>query len=238
MSELGNAEILQPEGGYRYSLDPFLLADFVETKKSSNLIDLGTGNGILPILLVKSLSETRFVGIDIQRPPLLYARKNAPFATFIQGDIRQASTMFKPESFDIIVSNPPYRKLNSGKINRSHEIAIARHEIKLTLSELVASASHLLEEGGIFYFCHLAARSREAYLELQRAGFGVNKVRYVQSRSGETPFLVMLQAIKGAESNETVIPPLTVYRADNNYTDEMLSIYDRLRIQAPVSRNA
>jgi len=238
MQETENIEILQPAKGYRYSLDPFLLAGFVEPGEHERIVDLGTGNGIIPLLLAKSFPDALFVGIDIQRPPLVFAKNNAPFATFLHADVREARSILRGESFDMAVSNPPYRKLKSGRINHLEEVAIARHEIKLTLAELIDSASHLLKNGGVFYFCHLAGRSGEAEGELKKSGFGIKRTRFVQSRNGEPPFLVMFQAVKGGERSKTLLPPLTVYTDENSYTSEISSLYARLKIEAPAGRNA
>ena len=244
-------EIAQPTKGYRYSLDPFLLANFVldsrslptacheqdrdRAKSASNDeafgADLGTGNGILPLLLKRHIPHVKFTGIDIQYNPLSWAKKNLPNARLLQADLRTTANLFKSSVFDIAVSNPPYRKKGSGRINTSEEKAISRHELKLTLRELIASALHLLRDGGVLYICHLAERSDELLSELESAGFTTTETSFVRSRSGEKPFLFLACAVKG-EGNEVVSqrPDLTVYGVDGAYTEEMESVYRRLSI--------
>ena len=229
-------EIAQSTKGYRYSLDPFLLANFILDSQPLPTgrafgADLGTGSGILPLLLKKHIPHVKFTGIDIQYNPLSWAKKNLPDARLIQADLRTAANLFKKSVFDIAVSNPPYRKKGSGRINISEEKAISRHELKLTLSELISSARHLLRDGGVFYICHLAERSGELLSELESAGFTTTETSFVRSRSGEKPFLFLVCAMKG-EGKEVAPqkPDITVYGVDGAYTEEMDSVYSRLSI--------
>lgn len=228
-------EIAQPGKGYRYSLDPFLLADFILASKNlptaaTRGADLGTGNGILPLLLKRHIPNTKFTGIDIQYRPLLSAKKNLPGAQFLQGDLRTAENLFKRGSFDIAVANPPYRKKGSGRINISGEKAVSRHELKLTLRELAISAEHLLRDGGVFYICHLAERSKEVLAELESAGLAITETGFVRSKPGEPPFLCLAGAVKGGRNRVIEKPDVTVRGADGAYSEKMDSVYSHLTI--------
>ena len=223
--------LTQPATGYRYSLDPFLLADFIISSvppaKASRAIDLGTGNGILAALLAKCYPASPFVGIDIRKSGLSHARGNAPRALFVNADIRTASALFPPGAFGLAVSNPPYRKAGDGRMNPDGDKAVARHEVALTLEELIAAARHLLRDGGVFCLVHLAERSAELLHLLHKGGFAPSTVRYVHSREGDDAFLALVEAVKGGRNRVTVKPPLVVYAPDGGYTAAMNAIYGK-----------
>ncbi len=223
--------LTQPATGYRYSLDPFLLADFVTScvppSKVSRAVDLGTGNGILVALLAKSYPATPFVGIDIRKSGLSHARGNAPHALFINADIRAAGALFPPGAFGLAVSNPPYRKAGDGRTNPDIDKAVARHEVALTLDELISSAYCLLRDGGVFCVVHLAERSAELMHFLHQRDFAPRTVRYAQSREGDDAFLVLVEAVKGGRNRVAVKPPLVVYASDGAYTAAMTAIYGK-----------
>ena len=227
-------QLRQPVEGYRYAIDPFLLADNIAADNAHRIADLGTGNGILPMLLSKLWPDADFWGLDIQREPLICAVQNCRRlglrSTFIQSDVRQASSLLKAESFDLAVSNPPYRKAGSGRINPVSAKAVARHELKLTLAELVRAASHLLADGGQFSVIHLAGRSAELLHTLMEQRLTPHTVRFIHSRSDEEAVWVTVNAIKNGRNDVTVRPPFIVYAANGDYSIEMKSIYERFDV--------
>jgi tRNA1Val (adenine37-N6)-methyltransferase len=225
-----NPEISQPEKGYRFSVDPFLLADFVEQGNPERLVDFGTGNGILTALLRKIFPSARFVGVDIRYSPLTHANVNSSETLFLQADVRPQANPLKPGSFDVAVSNPPFRKKGSGRLPATCEQAVARHEIKLTLEELCRTASHALREGGSFYMCHLPSRSGEVEDVLKKTGFAIKTVRYIFGRPGRAPFLFLVSGIKSGRCEPRTIPPLTVFDSGGDYTVEMKRIYEKLKL--------
>ncbi len=223
--------LTQPVTGYRYSLDPFLLAEFVSAclppAKVIRTIDLGTGNGILAALLAKCYPVSSFVGIDIRKDGLAHARGNAPHALFINADIRTAANLFPPGSFGLAVSNPPYRRAEDGRMNPDGGKAVSRHEVALTLEQLVAAAYHLLRDGGVFCLVHLAERSAELMHALHERGFAPRTVQYVHSRAGDNAFLVMVEAVKGGRNRVIVKAPFVVYGTDGGYTGAMNAVYGK-----------
>lgn len=223
-------DITQPEKGYRYSIDPFLLADFVDGGSPERVADLGTGNGILTTLLRKVFPGAFFLGIDIQYAPLLFAVKNSSSAAFIQADLREAENLIKAGSFDVAVSNPPFTKVASGRITPSREKAIARHELKLTLSDLISSARHILRDGGLFYLCHTAERSIEVINSLKNAGFAPKTVKFAYSKPGENAFLFLVSAVKNGKNPVSVRPPITLFEPGGEYTFKIKMVYERLKI--------
>lgn len=227
-------EVRQPLEGYRYSVDPFILADNITAQNVRRVVDLGTGNGILPLLLSKLYPAADFWGLDIQREPLLCAARNCKKSgvrgRFIQSDIRDAASFLKAGSFDLAVSNPPYRKAGSGRINPVRARAIARHEIKLTLAELVRAAGHLLEEGGVFSMIHLAGRSAEVLRAMTENRLAPYTVRFVYSKNGGNANWVIVNSVKNGKNDLTVKPPFIVYSPDGGYAPEMSRIYEKFDI--------
>lgn len=225
---------MQPREGYRYSIDPFLLADNITADNARRIADLGTGNGILPLLLSRLYPDAECWGLDIQREPLVCAVKNCEKlkvrARFIQSDLRQTASLLKAGSFDLAVSNPPYRKAGSGRLNRMSSKAIARHEIRLTLNELTRAAAHLLTDGGLFCLIHLAQRSGEILGVMRENGLAPKTTRFLHSKSGEDPFWVIVNSVKNGGGGVTLLPPFTVYSNDGGYTDNMSRVYEKFDI--------
>jgi len=225
------AEIVQSKNGYRYSLDPFILADFVDAPGAKRIIDFGAGNGILTLLLSVKFPDAMLVGVDIQSEPLRHAVENASRSggrfTFIRSDIRNSGRLIRPGSFDLAVSNPPYRKAGSGRVNPSDAKAVARHELMLSLDELIRAARHSLADGGRFCLVHLAQRSAELLHRLKENSFAPHTMRFVHSRESEDAFLVAVTAVKNGRNPVTVKPPLVVYSGDGRYSREMNEIYER-----------
>jgi len=231
----GEFEIKQPRHGYRYSLDPFLLADSVTAVRARRVIDLGTGNGILPLLIGKKFPDaTTLLGIDIRREPLLYAVENCARIEnrpcFIQSDIRRTAELIKAGSFDLAISNPPYRKAGSGKINSSSDRAVARHEIALTFRELARAACHVLSDGGAFCLVHLAERSAEVIKTLQDNRLSPADIRFVHSKPNSDAFLIIVNSIKNGKNAVKIKPPITVYSRSGEFSAEMKAVYERLTV--------
>lgn len=228
--------ITQPETGYRFSLDPFLLADFIDMphRRVRLVADLGAGSGILTSLTAKKYPAARFAGFDICRGPLVHARKNLPSGLFVNADIRTAEALVRPGSFDLAVSNPPYRRAGNGRLNPHPAKAVARHEVSLTLPGLVSAARHILRHRGIFCVVHLAERSAELLHRLADGGFAPLAVRHVYSREGEAAFLALVSAVKGGRNPVAILPPLYVYASPGRYSAEMAAIYKKF--DAPALR--
>ncbi len=164
---LGNLQLLQSESGYRYSLDPILLARFVDVKKGARVVDLGTGCGIIPLLLARLSDSEELIGIEIQVELADRAVKNTE-RNFLQSrvrilreDIRNIRDIIQAGSIDLVISNPPYRQSTSGRIAPNDERAAARHELAGGLSDFVTAANWALKNGGNFTVIYLAERLPE-----------------------------------------------------------------------------
>lgn len=233
---MNKLELFQSTVGYRYSIDSFILADFVSPSKGDRVMDFGTGNGIVPLLLARK-TRAKITGLEIQGSLLRYARHNisqngiGKNITLIQGDIRLSKLFFKGGSFNIIVSNPPYRKLNSGRLNPNSEKAIARHEILITLPEIIENAKNLLCDSGKLVMIYLPERYDELINTMEHGGLIPKKIRFVYSNRKSEPKMFLIEGVKspqykGEGNGNLVLDPLYIYDNKENYTLEMQRIYD------------
>ena len=173
-SSTENSKSFRRKRGYRFSIDAVLLSQFIKIRKDERVIDLGTGCGILPFLLSHTTKAHSFVGVEIQKGLAECAKKNVVLnhledrISILKQDFRELKGIFPPGSFDVVLSNPPYRKFRTGRINPSMEKAIARHEIKGTLEDLISIASYLLPLKGRCYLIFPASRTVDLLVVIER----------------------------------------------------------------------
>ena len=196
-------KIIQKVGGYKYGEDTILLFKLFQAslnKKNIKLLDIGTGNGILPILLSDNEFLSELVGIDIQKENIDRANealqlnkieKNIQFECI---DIREYR---KSNYFDVIISNPPYMNDNGKKINENEHKAISRHEIKLSLNELISNAKRLLKPIGLLYFIHRTHRLVEIIKALDKNNFSIKKIIFIYSAQNNKSTMMFVEAVKG-----------------------------------------
>ena len=196
-------KIIQKVGGYKYGEDTILLFKLFQAslnKKNIKLLDIGTGNGILPILLSDNEFLSELVGIDIQKENIERANralklnkieKNIQFECI---DIREYK---KSNHFDVIISNPPYMDDNGKKINENEHKAISRHEIKLSLNELISNAKRLLKPIGLLYFIHRTHRLVEIIKALDKNNFSIKKIIFIYSAQNNKSTMMFVEAVKG-----------------------------------------
>ncbi|MDX2493391.1 MAG: tRNA1(Val) (adenine(37)-N6)-methyltransferase [Desulfuromusa sp.] len=232
---IGNLQLLQAESGYRYSLDPILLARFVSVKKGNWVVDLGTGCGILPLLLVRLSDADECLGIEIQPELAGRAARNVELnllhdrVRIVQGDIRNIQDILPIGCSDLVVSNPPYRQLDSGRIAPNDERAAARHELAGGLTDFVAAARWLLKNGGSFAMIYLVERLPELMAEMIAGGIEPKRMRMIHPRQGEAAKMVLLEGRKGGRPGLQVENPLYIYKnngAGRDYTEEVLQMYE------------
>ncbi|WP_051689920.1 tRNA1(Val) (adenine(37)-N6)-methyltransferase [Pelobacter seleniigenes] len=233
---LGGIRLLQARNGYRYSLDPILLADFAAVRKGDRAVDLGTGNGILALLLGRLYAVGEVVAIERQEALAERARRNVglnDMSARIQvvcGDLREVCRQLPAAGYDLVVSNPPFRKLNSGRIAPNDERAMARHELAGGVTDFIMAAARLLKHGGRFALIHLAERLAEICADMKTAGLEPKRMRLVHSTLGDEAKLVLLEGRKGAKPGLLVAGPLVLYNSkggSRDYTDEVRRIYSR-----------
>jgi len=228
----GKLRVVQEKDGYRFSIDAVLLAGFVRLRKGERVIDLGTGVGVIPLILgKKGEGAEQIVGVEIQEGLTELAQRNVLINGFeglihiVQGDIRRLDDMFPPATFDVVVTNPPYYRVSSGRINPYPQKAIARHEVRCTIDAVLQAARYLLKEGGRMFIIFPAQRAVTLLDSLRSASLEPKTLRWVHSREGEEAAFILAEAYKGGGEGVNVLPPLCVYSNDGAYTPEMETVY-------------
>ena len=220
----------QEKTGYRYSIEPFLLADFMHVLSGQSVLDIGSGCGIIPLLLVHQEPTLRVTAIEIQDNISQQAQKNIQQnemdsqIAFIHGDFLKEADKLEQKSFDHIVSNPPYRKIQTGRINPDPEKAIARHELSLNMSSLLDKSAPLLKNGGQITLAYPPERLSETLRELESRNLYPAQARFVHGNFEAPAKIFLVSALKGKKSDFSVAPPLTVYNADGSYSKEAESL--------------
>lgn len=228
----GKIRVVQEKNGYRFSLDAVLLAGFTWLKSGERVIDLGTGIGIIPLILGnRGEGAEEIVGVEIQENLSELAKTNVRnnslegLIHIYQGDIRGVADFFPPASFDVVVTNPPYHRISSGRINPSSQKAIARHEVMCTIDDLLQAASYLLKEGGRISIIFPAHRSVTLFDSLRSAMLEPKTLRWVHSRINEEAKFILTEAYKGGGEGVEVLPPFFIYSDGGKYTLEMETLY-------------
>ena len=229
----GGVKIIQPRKGYRFSLDPLLLCAFAEIGSQVRVADLGTGSGIMPLLLAQAGKGRTFVGIELQAELADRARRSVVLngleerIRIICADVRELPAEFAAASFDAVVSNPPYRKPATGRVAPDAERGAARHELAGGLTDFLRSAVFLLHHGGRFSVIYLAERLAELLDEMRTFRLEPKRLRTVHSRTGEPAKLALVEGRKNARPGLTVEAPLIIYREGKgrDYTEEMEKIF-------------
>jgi tRNA1Val (adenine37-N6)-methyltransferase len=222
--------LCQNTTGYRFSLDAFLLADFVSAAPGP-LLDLGTGCGIVALLLARRFPHTRVVGLELQTSLVALARRNVlqnaltHQVDVLQADARHAPYLFPAGAFDAVVCNPPYRAVGSGRINLNPEKAMARHELSLTLAQLVEVCRHVLARGGMLTMVYHPSRLSALCAKLETAHLRPHRLRLVHATLQAPASMVLVEAVQGGRDALTVLPPLYVYETHGRYTAEMQAIF-------------
>ena len=215
----GALQVLQKKNGYRFSVDAVLLSQFIRIRKKEKSIDLGTGCGIIPLLLSRMSKNCHFVGVEIQKDLADIAKRNVLLnslenrISILHEDFRKLRQTFPPGSFDLVFSNPPYRRCLTGRMNPCSEKAIARHELRATLEDLVAMASYLLLPKGRYYLIYAASRTVDLLAALRKMNLEPKRIRFVHPRAeGEAKF-VLVESIKDSGVELNVMSPLILQRS-------------------------
>lgn len=230
---LGGLRIIQNRDGYRFSLDPVLLCAFVRIAPGQTACDLGTGSGVIPLLLARLTAAKSILGVEVQSELAERARRSVELnrlqerVTIMEADLRRIREVIKAESCQVVLANPPYRQLAQGRLSPRNERAQARHEIHGGLSDFLHAARWLLGTGGSFFIVYLAERLAELLEEMRQAGLEPKRLRCIHSRAGEPARMVLLEGRKGGGPGLKVESPLYVYQGEG-YSEEVLAIYGDL----------
>lgn len=228
-------QIIQNPGKFCFGIDAVLLSSFAKVKRGEKVLDLGTGTGILPILLEAKSEGKHFTGLEIQEESADMARRSAEYnhlqekIEIVTGDIKEAATIFGTVSFDVITTNPPYMIGQHGLSNPESAKAIARHEVLCCLTDILRESAKILRPKGRFYMVHRPFRLAEILAEMQKYGLEPKRMRLVYPYVDKEPNMVLVEGMKGANPRMTVEPPLIVYEKDGSYTEELLKMYGMMK---------
>ena len=226
-------EIIQSPGRFCFGMDAVLLSSYAKVRKRELALDLGTGTGILPILLEAKNEGEHYTGLEIQEESADMARRSVSHngledkIDIVTGDIKEASGIFGAASFHVITTNPPYMIGEHGLKNENEALYIARHEALCTLDDILRESARLLKPKGRFYMVHRPFRLPEILAKMSAYGIEPKRMRLVYPHIDKEPNMVLLEGLRGGRLRMQVEPPLIVYRKDGEYTEELLEIYRR-----------
>lgn len=242
LDSIGGVQILQREEGYRFNLDPLLLAHFAGPvcRGAGPVLDLGTGSGIIALLFAKHFEASNVVGLELQEGLFSLAKRNvvlngfADRVSLVHDDLRRAGTRFAAGAFQHVVSNPPYRPRHQGRISPEPEKAVAKTELECELSDVVDAASHLLERAGTFHVILPASRVAEACALLSAAKLEPRRLLFVHPLAGRPANRVLIEAVKHGKAELQVPAPLVVHTdAGGSFTPEVLAMTEGTAVPRP-----
>lgn len=227
---INGLKIIQSTNQFRFSLDAVLLAHFVTLKRDDRILDLGTGSGVIPLLLTTRAKVQSITALEIQPEMVDMAQRSVALnsleelISIVHGDIRQVSLTLGSNQFDLVTVNPPYMPLQSGRTNVLDSVTIARHEVLCELEDVVKAAAQVLVFKGRFAMVHRANRLAEIIGLCQRYNLEPRRLRLVQPRLGQKPNLVLIEAVKGVKPDLEILENLVVYDSQG-YSAEIQAIY-------------
>ncbi len=232
--EFKNLKIIQNKDGFCFGIDSVLLTDFSKgIKKNSKVIDLGTGTGIIPILLSGKTSNLNFVGVEVQEEVAQMAKRSVKLnclennIEILNMNILDLKQQYKKGEFDVVTTNPPYKKLNTGVKNTNNERLISRHEVTASLEDFIEIASFLLKDFGEFYMVHRPDRLVDIFNIMRNKYIEPKKIRFVYTNKNKKANLVLIKGIKNGKPFLEYENNLYIYDEKGNYTDDILEIYNK-----------
>lgn len=224
-----NKKIIQKKDGFRFSVDAVLIANFLNIKSGSlTVVDIGTGTGIVPLLISDNPHIKKVYGIEIQKENSELARRSIIYngleekIEIVNADIKKFKVDFK---VDMIVTNPPYIKSENGKISENRVKALSKHEIELTIKELIENSKRILKSGGSFNIICRTNRFQETIYLLSENNFYVKRLRTVHTKPGKEAILFMIEAIKDTKCTMELKDALYIFDENGEYTPEVLEYY-------------
>ncbi len=224
-------KIIQNKDNFCFGMDAVLLAGFSTGKAGARVMDLGTGTGVIPILMYSRKKGEHFTGLEIQDYSVDMAKRSIEYnglqdkIDIVRGDIKEIPSLFKPATFDIVTSNPPYISEKHGLKNDMEPKNIARHEILLCLEDVIKQAAYLLKEGGCFSMVHKPFRLAEIIRLMSQYKLEPKRICMVQPYQDKEPNMVLIEGNKGGRPMVKIEPALVVYSKEGGYTEELLARY-------------
>ena len=228
----GKLIVKQEAGGYRFSIDAVLLAHHAHPRAGERVLDLGTGCGIIPLIMVNRHPGITVIGIEIQNELADLAISNVAANHMLDSirvkcmDMRTLTPALIGGPADVAVCNPPYRRPNSGRLNSDQQRAIARHELKVSLIDILNTARRVLRTAGRFLTIYPAQRIAELLSQMNLTGIEPKFMRSIHSRTGEEAKLILVEGAKGTRAGTTIGPPLIIYAKDGGYSPEIQQMFE------------
>ena len=233
--EFKNLKIIQNKDGFCFGIDSVLLSDFARNiRNNSKVIDLGTGTGIINILLSGKTNASEFIGVEIQEEVAEMAKRSIELnklenkIKIINENILNLKELYKQKSFDVVVTNPPYKKINTGLVNDEDKKIISRHEITARLEDFINIASYLLKDYGEFYMVHRPDRLVDIFNIMRKEKIEPKLIKFVYPNKNKKTNLVLIKGVKNGNPFLEYENNLFVYNEDGTYTDDILKIYNKI----------
>jgi tRNA1Val (adenine37-N6)-methyltransferase len=227
----GHLRIKQHRWGYRFSIDAVILAYHADPKKDDKVVDLGTGCGVIPLMLARRHPSIAVYGIEVQTELAAIADLNVR-DNHLTGrifilceDLKKLTVNMISGPVDLVTCNPPYRKAKSGRINPDRQRAVARHEIKATVKDVVQAAHRVLRHRGKLLMIYTAERMSDLFAHLGSAGMEPKLIRTIHSAAGKEAKLILVEALKGGRPGIKIGPPLIIYQKNGSYTAEVEKMF-------------
>jgi len=230
----GDLQIIQPQQGFRFTIDPILLAGFAQCKTGETWIDLGCGSGVLPLLLARREAGLQITGIEIDPASAERACRNVILnkldkqIDIIHGDLRELRQTHDAQSWDVIITNPPYRRPESGRVSSGADRAIARHELQGNLDDFLEASRYLLKNGGRFYAIYLAERLPELLVKMSAKKIEPKRLRCIHPRRTHDANLVLIEGRRSGRPGLTMVAPLFLYEGEG-YSEEVRMLAEDFR---------
>ena len=232
--EFKNLKIIQNKNGFCFGIDSVLLSDFSKNiKKDSKVLDLGTGTGIISILLCGKTNLREIIGVEVQKEVYNMACRSAKLNDIedkfklINENVLNLENIFENGYFDVIVTNPPYKKQNTGITNEDNRKLISRHEILANLEDFIRVSNKMLKYKGEFYMVHRPERMVDIFALMRKYKIEPKEVRLVFSNEKNPPKMVLIKGVKNGGEYLKFRENLYIYKEDGSYTDEILKIYGK-----------
>lgn len=231
--EINDYKIIQHKDKFCFGMDAVLLSNFVRAGKDEKVIDLGTGTGVIPILLEAKEKGAHFTAVEIQEESADMARRSVAMNNLsdkidvVCCDLKEAAKVFGKATFDVVTTNPPYMPVSGGLKNPNEAKAIARHEILCTLSDVISQATSLLRPGGRLFMVHRPKRLPEIFEELKANNMGAKRIQFVYPYANSQANMLLIEAVRGAKPEFNVMEALIIYNEQGTYTNQVLEIYGK-----------
>lgn len=228
----GGLKLIQRPDKFCFGMDAVLLSAFTVVKENDTVLDMCSGNGVIPVLLAGRTKGKQFVGLEIQEEVVEMAGRSIEYnqlqhkVSMHKGDVKEASSILGAASFDVVTCNPPYMVGNHGLKNRDESKMLARHEILCNLNDVIREAAQVTKPGGHFFMVHRPFRLAEILSQMVAYKLEPKRMRLVYPYIDKEPNMVLVEGVRGGNSRIQVEKPLIVYGSQGHYTAEVMELYE------------